>query len=171
MSKVDSGFGNDSPRWILHIANRPELDDFQHDNFRELESGEVKSVIQQTSNHWRKVFSIMAKISFSLFDTGCNSWQEYRDTKLLTADGWEAISYAPYTLSEGLETLTVICGYTYAESQLDLDSLIPHSESAKLLRVPNRPCFVTPYFDWRQLNNELLAVLIKLMSAQLASKR
>ena len=90
------GMGCQQPKWVLHIANRPQLEWFQQDRFHQIESGQIPEVINATSNHWRKVFSIMAKISFALFDTGCNTWQQYRDTKLLTDEGFEAIDFLPY---------------------------------------------------------------------------
>lgn len=157
------GFGHSAPKWVLHIANRPPLDAFLQDEFRTLATGEAADIIRQTSNHWRKVFSIMAKISFALFDTNCDTWQQYRDTKLLTSQGFEAINYHVYVPQE-LETYTsLVAGFQYASEQLDLDSLVAHHRCNKLLRIENRRCFVTPYFDWRQLNNDILDILISAM--------
>ena len=156
------GFGNTFPKWTLHIANRPDLEPFEHDVFRQLELGEAAQIIQQTSNHWRKVFSIMAKISFALFDTGCDTWQQYRDTKLLTSEGFEAINFEPYQTGKS-STLSLICGFQYAEQQTELAKLIPHIAQPKLLLPETKEFIVTPYFDWRQLNNEILAQLITLM--------
>ena len=167
MGKLLSGFGCVNPHWVLHIANRPELEQFEHDDFRQLKTGEVKEVIASTSNHWRKVFSIVAKISFALFETGCETWQEYRDTHLLTDKGFEAISYLPYKLEKNNKLLSIVCGFSYAETQLQLSQLVPHQAFPKLLALPGTNCFVTPYFDWRQLNNEHLAVLINMMENRL----
>ena len=163
---MKSGFGSLEPKWVLYIENRPPLPEYEHDNFRLLGNGEAAEVIAQTSNHWRKVFSIMAKISFALFETNCNTWQEYRDTKLLTEHGFEAISYLPFNKGEARAYFSIVCGFTYAGTQLDLDSLIPHQTHAKLLLVPGQKCLVTPYFDWRQLNNELLEKVIDIMKGQ-----
>lgn len=162
MSAPNIGFGNSKPKWVLHIANRPDLEVFEHDIFRQLELGEAADVISQTSNHWRKVFSIMAKISFALFDTGCASWQQYRDSKLLTSQGFEAISSEPYTTTS-TDQLAIICGFTYAGSQVELNQLLSHIEQPKLLLSETKDFLVTPYFDWRQLNNEMLAHLIEVM--------
>lgn len=159
-----SGFGHSAPNWVLHIANRPDLPEFNQDNFRTLAEGEVASIINNTSNHWRKVFSIMAKISFALYDTGCESWQQYRDTKLLSGSGFEALSYLPYAEDANDNYFSVVAGFQYAATQLDLDKLIPHHSTSKLLRIEGSDCVVTPYFDWRQLNNELLEKLIGIMS-------
>ena len=156
------GFGNTFPKWTLHIANRPELEPFEHDIFRQLESGEAAQIIQQTSNHWRKVFSIMAKISFALFDTGCETWQQYRDTKLLTKDGFEAIDFDHYQAGNAT-SFSIICGFQYAENQVDLAKLIPHMQQPKLMISESKNFVVTPYFDWRQLNNEILGHLVTLM--------
>lgn len=160
------GIGNSHPSWVLHMANRPELEAFQHEVFRQLKQGEAADVISQTSNHWRKVFSIMAKISFALFDTGCDTWQQYRDTKLLTEQGYEAIYWQPYSAQTATE-LSLICGFTYAETQTELARLLPHIEQPKLLMAESKDLIVTPYFDWRQLNNETLSHLVKVMKSWL----
>ncbi|MDC2889523.1 DUF6942 family protein [Psychrosphaera algicola] len=162
-----SGFGHVSPKWVLHIANRPDLPEFHHDDFRVLAEGEVASIIQNTSNHWRKVFSIMAKISFALYDTGCESWQQYRDTKLLTGAGFEALNYLHYAEEGADNYFSIVAGFQYAATQLNLDKLITHQSTSKLLRIEGRDCIVTPYFDWRQLNNELLDKLIGVMSSSM----
>lgn len=163
---IKDGFGHPKPRWVLHIANRPELDKYQHNIAFALTTGEAADIIQQTSNHWRKLFSIMAKISFALFETGCDSWQEYRDTKLLTDQGFEMISFeTPDPQQECY--YSIVAGYTYAKTQLDVESLMPLSACEKLLLAENKPLAVTPYFDWRQLTNEVLAHLIKVMNAKL----
>ena len=174
---ITSGFGSSSPKWLLHIEHRPPLAAFEQKAFRALTEGEAAQVIAQTSNHWRKVFSIMAKISFALFETDCDTWQEYRDTKLLTNKGFEAISYDSVTLSQSnnqsqkrkLEPFAIVCGFGYASQQLELEGLYPHQTHSKLLLAPNVNVAVTPYFDWRQLNNELLDVVIALMQGRLSS--
>ncbi|NVK24763.1 MAG: hypothetical protein HWE10_07530 [Gammaproteobacteria bacterium] len=168
MSKPKIGIGNSQPKWILHIANRPEVEGFQHDIFRTLNTAEAADIIKQTSNHWRKVFSIMAKISFALFDTQCSTWQEYRDNKLLTDEGFEAVSFESFHQSAATkETFSIICGFTYAESQLDMASLISHQKFEKIKMSSRHPLMVTPYFDWRQLNNELLEVVISILRHKL----
>jgi hypothetical protein len=176
------GFGviKHSPRVVLHIANRPPLDDFQHNISRPLQLGEAASIIQQTGNHWRKVFSILAKISFSLFDTQCQTWQEYRDTKLLTEQGFEFIAFSSLGVTteqhaQNLKQLksdprpyvSLVCGFSYAQSQLDLLSLVSHQKFEKLKWSEPHQCLVTPYFDWRQLNNEMLDVVVSIIKSKL----
>lgn len=167
MPKISAGMGANTPKLILHIANRPELPKFEHELFHTLDRGEAAEIIQHTSNHWRKVFSILAKLSFALFNTGAASWQEYRDFTLLTEQGFEAIDFDPVILPVEDQNLHIVCGFQYAESQLNLAEFIPHQQYPKLLGHPDFNCLVTPYFDWRQLNNELLAQLIKIISARL----
>lgn len=177
------GFGviKQSPRLVLHIANRPPLDDFQHDISRQLKLGEAASIIQQTGNHWRKVFSILAKMSFALFDTQCKTWQEYRDTKLLTEQGFEFIAFSSLTLtteqltesiinlgSEPISYVSLVCGLSYAQSQLDFLPLISHQKFEKLKWSETQKCLVTPYFDWRQLNNDMLDVVISIIKPKLS---
>lgn len=163
MTNITNGIGSPTPKMILHIANRPELEKFEHNLFQTLKPGEAAEIIQQTSNHWRKVFSIMAKISFALFKNDCKTWQEYRDSILLTERGFEALDFTPINLPLSDNNIHIVCGFQYAESQLELSTFIPHLHYPKLLRHPSENCFVTPYFDWRQLNNELLAGLISVL--------
>jgi len=166
MNHPKIGFGNHNPRWVLHIANRPALAEFQHDVFRALTRGEAAEIIKATSNHWRKAFSIMAKISFALFDTGCATWQEYRDTKLLTEEGFESVSFEPFQTNQ-LNAFSIVCGFAYAEQQLEVSKLIPHIEQPKLLISETDDVIVTPYFDWRQLTNEILATLVTVLQHKL----
>ena len=165
---IASGYGSNVPKWVLHIENRPPLETFEQESFRVLAKGEAAQVIAQTSNHWRKVFSIMAKISFGLFETGCDTWQEYRDSSLLTENGFEAISYQKYDFAQNQTLVSIICGFKFAQTQLSLDELYPLDTQPKLLVAEQAKCIVTPYFDWRQLNNEMLASLISLMRTQVS---
>jgi len=171
------GVGSRSPRIVLHIANRPPVDGFEDDIDRALQISEAADIIKQTGNHWRKVFSILAKISFALFDTGCKTWQEYRDTKLLTEQGFEYLCFselkqtalttsAQQELSEE-RSVSLVCGFSYAQTQLDFSSLISHQNFEKLKWSELHYCLVTPYFDWRQLNNEMLAVVVKILASKL----
>ena len=107
----------------------------------------------------------MAKISFALFETDCNSWQQYRDTNLLTQAGFEAINFLPY--QQDNSSFAIISGFSYAETQVDLKSLIPLEPQPKLLFSEHNKLAVTPYFDWRQLNNEKLAALISVLTNRL----
>ncbi len=163
------GFGSQTPKVILHIANRPPLDVYAGDVNRPLQLNEAADIIAQTGNHWRKVFSILAKISFALFDTQCSSWQQYRDTKLLTQDGFEFVSFSSVQASQTWQTerqfssISMVCGFQYAETQLPLNGLVGHQQFAKLLWSEPLQCLVTPYFDWRQLNNAMLEVVISII--------
>jgi hypothetical protein len=172
------GVGSSSPRIVLHIANRPPVDGFtaingEEDINRPLQVSEAASIIQQTGNHWRKVFSILAKISFALFDTGCKTWQEYRDTKLLTEQGFEYICFSSLVDTHSqldlakYKTVSILCGFSYAQSQLDVLPLISHQKFDKLKWSEPHQCLVTPYFDWRQLNNEMLDVVINILKSKL----
>lgn len=158
------------PKWVLHIGNRPQLPEFELGLVRPFEIGEAALVISKTSNHWRKVFSIMAKISFALFDTGCKTWQEYRDTKLLSAHGFEALDFMHYAVDTKHDLFAIVCGFNYANEQIELSQLVASVESDKLLLSQNQKYVVTPYFDWRQLNNQTLKILTRIMEDALKDK-
>ena len=168
-SEVKVGIGSEQPRWVLCIANRPELDKFQHEIFTTLKLGEAAEIIHQTSNHWRKLFSIMAKISFALFETGCDTWQQYRDTKLLTAEGFETISFEPVEEVSRNAVPCIVAGFTYADTQVDLAQFLPLENDAKVLCRPGSNIVVTPYFDWRQLTNAILENVILVIEAKVTA--
>lgn len=167
------GIGVQLPRVVLHIANRPPLVDFEHEINRSLQQAEAADIIKATGNHWRKVFSILAKISFALFDTQCKTWQEYRDTKLLTENGFEYVCFSPLADTRSQLDLTnqtsvsILCGFSYAETQLDFSSLVSHQSVEKLKWSEHQQCLVTPYFDWRQLNNEMLKIVTNIIRTKL----
>ena len=142
----------------LYIGNRPSLPEFEElTEFPILESGDIVKIIAQCGNHWRKIFSIFAKLGFALNEHDCKTWQEYRDQVLLTVKSSEHIVFD--TKIRSTEGFHIICGQSHFELfdfteenfiSLDQNNKVQHS--GKIIQ--------TPYFDYRQFNNDLIDQVI-----------
>ena len=157
------GFGSLKARLRFYVANRPALDEYPTRNFlAPLNSGELAHIVANTSNHWRKLFNVYAKLIFALgqqknLDEYPESWQLYRDRYLFQAAGKEALLFSPPDFSAP-DCVHIVAGKTYAAA-LDLppltwvDSYFAVNREHRLL--------VSPYPDYRQLTNTRIDFLIE----------
>lgn len=160
------GLGSLKSTINFYIANRPPIDDYPVMNeLRDLAMGEVAHIVKHTSNHWRKAFNVYAKLLFDWYYLQgrkdlTETWQAYRDTELFQAHSEEALLFSSPMFNKNNTSFHIIAGKTYANS-LDLPPLIwldTHFAINKEHRL-----IVAPYPDYRQLSNERIARLIKLM--------
>lgn len=156
------GLGSSRATVCFYIANRPPIDDYpQLDVLRPLASGELAHIVEHTSNHWRKVFNVYAKVLFDWYGPHtAGSWQEYRDQQLFQQQAQEALLFSTPPIGTG-QQLHIIAGKTYAQ-RLDLPPLTwldAHFAIHKAQRL-----IVAPYPDYRQLSNARIAQLIQLMN-------
>lgn len=160
------GLGSQISSINFYIANRPPIDDYPVMNeLRGLATGELAHIVKHTSNHWRKVFNVYAKLLFDWYQLqGRNdlpdTWQSYRDLELFQSHSQEALLFSAPQLNKNNKTIYVIAGKTYAV-HLDLPPLVwldPYFAINKEFRL-----IVAPYPDYRQLSNERIARLIELM--------
>lgn len=164
------GFGSTSSSINFYIANRPPIDEYpQMTELRGLALGELAYIVEHTSNHWRKVFNVYAKLLFdwhtrhqrkNLPDT----WQSYRDWELFQPDSQEALLFSPPQFGSNQLAIHIIAGKTYAAT-LNLPPLVwfdAYFALNKEYRI-----IVAPYPDYRQLSNERIARLIELMNTVL----
>lgn len=127
---------------ILYLPTQPIMpDDGKVD---------IPSLIELNGNHWRKIFSIYAKLCVQR-----GSWQEYRDQQLLTSR--QAISFKDQLYDKN--AIHIIAGKA-SWHRLDLNpetfktldnkglSHSTNSEKGTLL--------LTPYPDYRQFPNILV---------------
>ncbi len=152
-----TGIGDADFDMAIYIANRPPLEEYQKlQGMRPLMSGEIQHIGQQTSNHWRKIFNVYAKLIFQMNSHGFKSWQDYRDNRLLQADSKTALLFSPLDVSHRSEAIRLVAGKTHAVG-LGLDIQAMERAQAdfsndfawdKVGRV-----IVTPYLDYRQLSN------------------
>jgi hypothetical protein len=142
---------------ILYLPNRPELDEYSSSLvLSALGKGKVQDIIEQTGNHWRKIFSIYAKIAFIENSLGAKNWQEYRDHLLLSKKSQTKICFTKKLRPADIH---IISGQSHAECfDFDLSQFIDLDSDGKIKYFNN--IYLVPYFDYRQLPNELLAKLI-----------
>lgn len=160
------GFGACNAQIKIYIANRPPLDDYPYlTELRGLTMGEISHIAKSTSNHWRKVFNVYAKLLFDWYllqgrKNLPDTWQEYRELELFQSHSQEVLLFSKPEFKTEHETIHIIAGKTYAAS-LHLTSLIwldTHFAISETHRL-----IVSPYPDYRQLSNERIARLIELM--------
>lgn len=163
------GFGPQSYRLAFCIANRPPIDDYPVlDQLRPLAPAEIDYIVSNTSNHWRKVFNVYAKFLFELRgdQNVVSTWQNYRDRHLLQAGSDEALLFnAPMFSSHSDEIVHVIAGKTYATA-LKLPFSLTWIDSYFAINVEYR-VIVSPYLDYRQLSNERISILVRLVKSLL----
>ncbi|UTF61607.1 hypothetical protein [Gilvimarinus sp. DA14] len=145
------------------VANRPALDHYPAlDTLQALAPGELTHIVANTSNHWRKLFSVYAKF---LYQLGPRAgwpvrWQDYRDNYLLQANSQTALLFSPPPIAK--TRIHIVAGKTHAtELGLQgLDWLDAHFAINRADRL-----VVSPYLDYRQLSNERIARLAQLVEA------
>ena len=165
------GLGGVKHRLAIYLANRPPIDDYpQLDVLRPLASGELDHIVRHTSNHWRKVFSVYAKLVFEWASepaarvaaecAGYSRWQDYRDQRLLQSDSVSALLFSAPVWEAGPESevIHIVAGKTYAEA-LGLAAELQWLD-AHFAVIPAKRLIVCPYLDYRQLSNERITRLI-----------
>lgn len=160
------GLGSHHSSIKFYIANRPPIDDYPvMDELRGLAMGELTHIVKHTSNHWRKVFNVYAKLLFDWYQLQQqknlpDTWQAYRDLELFQAHSQEALLFSAPQFESDKNAIHIIAGKTYA-AQLALPPLVwldAYFAVNKEQRV-----IVAPYPDYRQLSNERIARLLELM--------
>ena len=165
-----AGLGDQNYRVAVCIGNCPMMPEYQTlTALTALEKGNIAHITEITGNHWRKVFNIFAKLMFQLDESAELTWQDYRDLTLLQKGCGHALIFSSLeTLPSLGQTLTIIAGKTHAQALGVFESVSPLGEgfyidaSAKII--------VTPYFDYRQLSNRKLDMLISLIKGDFKPK-
>ena len=168
-----AGFGDSAAGIRVYIANRPPMAEYAGlATMQPLHSGEIDLINRACGNGWRKVFNVYAKLLFALdtrqfsFAQHAASWQQYRDHYLLQAASGTALMFSPAQLKPAKDAVHIIAGRTYAKTLLEngLAAQLNWLNNEFAVDKPNR-VLVCPYFDYRQLNNDKLAVLARLIKA------
>ena len=141
-----------------YLPNRPDYPGFKKNNLiSKLKKNTVSKIIEKTGNHWRKIFSIMAKISWGLDQCEQVTWQDYRENVLFNSSK-ENIVFSNEIINKKND-VHLISGLKHFESfDLDIKKFRPISEDLKILRYEN--IYVVPYLDYRQFPNQLISDLI-----------
>lgn len=153
-----TGLGPQDFELGICIANRPPIDHYPElTHMQALAPGELEHIVAHTSNHWRKLFNVLAKLAQALHWS--DDWRHYRDHKLLQSHCRCALLFDAPEVSNSSPTIHVVAGKTYAtdlEIAVDwLDTRFAINREAKWI--------VSPYPDYRQLSNERIARLADLI--------
>lgn len=110
----------------------------------------IEALITLNGNHWRKILTIMAKLS-----TRTNEWKNYRDHGLLKSD--EQILIGAKLLSAHAKQHIIVGAVSAANLSLtpncsQFDSL----DDAGKIYHNHDGIFITPYLDYRQFPNALI---------------
>lgn len=166
--KSPTGIGVADYRLAFCINNRPLLDDYaEFDGMRAFSQGELHYLVSRCSNHWRKLFNVMAKVLFELGwheqnQLKADTWQDYRDAHLLQPQSREALLFTPPPCSHN--RVHIVAGKTYG---LSLPWSHPPTEVATgFFLVQKANAIISPYLDYRQLSNEKIGFLTQLLHKQ-----
>lgn len=155
------GRGDPNYRLAFCVANRPALDHYPAlDHLAPLVPGELQHIVANTSNHWRKLFSVYAKFLYALGvqPDWPERWQDYRDHRLLQAGSGVALLFSEPDVTRS--AVHIVAGKTYA-AELNLTGL-RWVDTHFAIDVKRR-LLVSPYLDYRQLSNERIALLAALI--------
>jgi len=172
------GIGSPHSALAVYIGNRPPLPEFESlEILIPLYEGCVANIVEQTGNHWRKIFNVYAKLGFALSqrndqglalsDGGQTSWQGYRDQMLLRDKSGLSLLFSQPDFSISELTIAkqvhIISGKKHADT-LNVAALPDLMEVGEDF-VVSRACkvIVTPYFDYRQLSNKKLDKLVEIV--------
>lgn len=172
-------FGDAAAQFRVYLPQPPAMEAYQQLNgVLALSPGEIEQIYRHCGNGWRKIFNVYAKLLCSLatglLSTPCagESWQQYRDQLLLQAGSGTALCFSAPELPAPAGCFQLIAGRTHARQLLAAgmaaDFVWLNSEFAV---DPQQRLLVTPFFDYRQLNNakiQLTARLLQLLQREAA---
>lgn len=177
----NEGFGCTQFTIAVYIANKPNMVEYEncvgmHAMIRQ----EITDIGVACGNGWRKVFNVYSKLLYALdskmfsFSHKAPIWQAYRDNFLLQQGSGTALLFSPPVFSSELlpdsNTIHIITGKTYAKELINsglLDTSLIWLDEYFAIDAAKR-VIVCPYFDYRQLSNQKIEYLAKLIK-QLAS--
>lgn len=168
---IIAGFGDEQAQIRVYVAKRPPMQEYAYlPAMQPLLQGEIALINQACGNGWRKLFNVYAKLLFALpasfgFLQQASSWQVYRDSFLLQASSNTALLFSPPQLNSTSNTIHIIAGRTYAKALVEQGLPLQLNWLNAEFAIDNHNrVLVCPYFDYRQLNNEKIGYLVKLMA-------
>jgi len=165
------GFGDEHAHFRVYLPAPPPMEAYQQlAGIQSLQAGDIDQIYRHCGNGWRKIFNVYAKLLFALppthfrITTAASSWQQFRDEQLLQNASNTALYFSAPQLRSDENVIHLIAGRTLAKQMLaqgmpaELQWL-----SAEFAVDPLRKVVVTPFFDYRQLNNEKIAISVQLL--------
>lgn len=120
----------------------------------------VADIITQDGNHWRKILTIMAKLTAAKMD-----WREYRDTRLIQER--ECILFQmPENFDQ--DKIYYVCGGQMQSALEERRDFVQVDEKG-LLKVDQNLIFC-PYPDYRQFPNKLIDLNLAYLNPVLENK-
>ena len=159
------GLGSESAKICVYIENIPPLTYYQNlSTLVAIQPDEIQLIVEQTGNHWRKIFNVYAKLYFELSPGSFSSWQNFRDNKLLQAHSNQCLLFSPPQLkNKHDEVVHIIMGRTYANKVRLAQRCDWLSQD---FAINKRERFIIcPYFDYRQLSNVKISQLVSLIKS------
>lgn len=174
MSNNTVGLGNNKANLCFYIKNRPPLTQYENlAHIRPMLDNEIATIGQQTGNHWRKIFNVYAKLLFELAPMQFSKWQHLHDDYLLQAHSNTCLLFSAPNIKVSNNAFTkealvkthnklhIILGKGYGESLalfenctwLNNDFAVNFDEGI----------IICPYFDYRQLSNNKISQLVRLI--------
>lgn len=172
------GFGDTEAIVTVYVENRPPMPQYQYlESVAILQPEDIAVINSHCGNGWRKLFNVYAKLLFALhpahfsFSRQAESWQQYRDQFLLQKNSSTALLFSQPYLQQPGKTIHLIAGRTYARKCLDngLNCQLEWLNHEFAIDRYNK-VLVSPYFDYRQLNNEKIVFLAGLFSQLMQQK-
>lgn len=161
---ADLGWGSANYQLAVYFENKPPVEVYHLSlGVNPLSHAEFSHIIQNSSNNWRKLFNCYAKLAFALDAKGFESWQNLRDAEMLGLKSEGALLFSKPNFELESNRIHIISGRTYAAKlnlPFELNWLSPQFAINTQFN-----CIVSPYFDYRQLSNERLAILVKLVKS------
>lgn len=150
--------GSLNPKYCFYLPNEPLLPI----NWHSSHENAVTKLIELNGNHWRKILTIMAKIC-----APDNNWKHYRDTQLLKQNERIIIgSNQIFTEVDHKPLWHFLVGAVVTEQlsqHIEHSSFVIIDDKEKLL-FNNQSTFITPYLDYRQYPNQLIAATRQVMA-------
>ena len=172
LSRTLSGLGDQCAEFNVYIGNIPTFSEYSSNGgIKPLSAGEINAIGLACGNGWRKVFSVYAKLLFSLNAEnivslqGAKGWQDFRERVLLQNSSNTSLLFLPPQLKNVKEknsyVVHIIMGKTYAKS-LDLPHSLTWLDHEFAIDIYSK-LVVCPYFDYRQLSNIKIMRLVALI--------
>lgn len=115
-----------------------------------LGSGDVPLLIEWNGNHWRKIFTIMAKLVCP------DDWRNYRDHELLQQN--EVIRFEMPKVRND-RVIYFYCGKQIADRVHDKEEFVPLIPEGSSVLVKEN-AIICPYLDYRQFSNQTIADIL-----------
>ena len=146
--------GSANPRLVLYLPHKPNAlgELFKHPD--------ASTLIEKNSNHWRKIVTLLAKICCPEID----EWRRFRDEALFDHS---AICFDASLADAGANTWHWIGGKENLQ-RFNIHGLHtePLPETTEVSIDLEKRILLTPYPDYRQLNNATVAKIREALASE-----